>query len=76
MRRWMAARRWFGSGLRIWLLTRPTFLAFPSQVNEAIGAALPTLNQLLSRILKLLLIAFAAAFTVEAVKRLIRLRQL
>ena len=55
---------------------RPTFLAFPNQVNEAIGSTLPTLNQLLSRILKLLLIAFAAVFTVEAMKRLFRMRQL
>ena len=65
-----------GAALMIWLLTRPTFLAFPHQINEAIGSTLPTLNQLLSKILKLLLIAFSAAFTVEAAKRLFRLRQL
>jgi hypothetical protein len=65
-----------GAALMIWLLTRPTFLAFPQQVNEAMGSTMFTLNQILSKILKLLLIAFAAAFTVEAAKRLFRLRQI
>jgi HAAS len=65
-----------GAGLMIWLLTQPTFLSLPIQVNEAIGNAMPTLNQLLARILKLLLIAFAAVFAVEAAKRAIRFIQL
>ncbi len=65
-----------GAALMIWLLTRPTFLVFPHQINEAIGTTLLTLNQLLAKILKLLLIAFTAVFTVEAAKRLFRFRQL
>jgi len=79
-RKWLvladAALSAAGAALMIWLLTRPTFLTFPHQINEAIGSTLVTSNQLLARLLKLLLIAFTAVFTVEAAKRLFRFRQI
>jgi len=59
----------------IWLMRRPSFLALPTQLNEP-SAALPTMNQLLAKGVELLLVIFAVALAVQAVKRFVRLRQI
>ena len=78
-RRWLVAADGFlslaGCTLMIWLLTRPTFVAVPQGVSEAVDA-IPSMNVLIGKVLKLLLIAFAVIFGVEAMKRAVRWRQL
>jgi hypothetical protein len=64
-----------GAALMIWFLTHPSFISFPSAVNEP-HPALPTLNQLMQKAMQLILIAFAVGFSISAVKRFARLYQM
>ena len=64
-----------GIALMIWFLTRSASIAVPGQVNEAAGA-IHTLNQLMNKVVQLILISFAGVFAMESVKRFIRLGQI
>jgi hypothetical protein len=64
-----------GVALMVWFLASPAFIAVPSLVNEAAGA-ITTLNQLMNKVVQLILIAFTGVFAMESFKRFVRLGQM
>jgi hypothetical protein len=61
-----------GTAVMIWLIARPSLLAIPSEVTS-VAETLPTVNHLVGGAFRMILVLFAAAFAVEALKRFFRL---